>query len=117
MPGRYVSMWRKNEQGAWRCFLEIHSPRPVEDAGTQQGRVMPNSGLDFDSSRLITRIGGGAMDGEANKALISRIADDIWNRGDLAAVDDVMAADARYHGPHMPSGVEDCESWRRAISM
>ena len=27
MPGRYVSMWRKNEQGEWRCFLEIHSPR------------------------------------------------------------------------------------------
>jgi ketosteroid isomerase-like protein len=32
MPGRYVTLWRKNEQGEWRCFLEIHSPRPVEDA-------------------------------------------------------------------------------------
>ena len=31
-PGRYVALWRTNEQGDWRCFLEIHSPRPVEDA-------------------------------------------------------------------------------------
>lgn len=52
-----------------------------------------------------------------NEALVSRIADDIWNRGDLAAVDEVMAADARYQGPHMPDGMGDRESWRRAISM
>lgn len=25
-PGRYVAMWRKNQQGEWKCFLEIHSP-------------------------------------------------------------------------------------------
>ena len=30
MPGRYVTLWRKNEQGEWKVFLEIHSPRPVE---------------------------------------------------------------------------------------
>lgn len=30
LPGRYVSMWRKNEKGEWRCFLEIHSPRPSD---------------------------------------------------------------------------------------
>jgi ketosteroid isomerase-like protein len=32
MPGRYVTLWRKNEQGEWKAFLEIHSPRPVETA-------------------------------------------------------------------------------------
>jgi steroid delta-isomerase-like uncharacterized protein len=53
---------------------------------------------------------------EDNKAMVSRIADDIWNRGDLAAVDEVMAANAKYYGPHMPNGVGDRESWRRAIS-
>jgi ketosteroid isomerase-like protein len=31
MPGRYVTLWRKNEQGEWKCFLEIHSPRSAED--------------------------------------------------------------------------------------
>lgn len=31
MPGRYVTLWRKNEQGEWKCFLEIHSPRPAEE--------------------------------------------------------------------------------------
>lgn len=35
------------------------------------------------------------------KALISRIADDIWNRGDLAVVDEVMSANGKYHGPHV----------------
>jgi ketosteroid isomerase-like protein len=29
-PGRYVSLWRKNEKGEWRCFLEIHSPESLE---------------------------------------------------------------------------------------
>jgi hypothetical protein len=32
MPGRYVTLWRKNEEGEWKAFLEIHSPRPVETA-------------------------------------------------------------------------------------
>lgn len=54
---------------------------------------------------------------EDNKALIARVADDIWNRGDLAVVDELMVADATYHGPHMPGGVGDRESWRRAIGM
>ena len=27
-PGRYVTLWRKNEDGDWKCFLEIHSPDP-----------------------------------------------------------------------------------------
>ena len=31
LPGRYVSLWRRNDQGEWKCFLEIHSPRPPED--------------------------------------------------------------------------------------
>lgn len=38
MPGRYVTLWRKNNRGEWKCFLEIHSPRPYEnapDAGAQ----------------------------------------------------------------------------------
>lgn len=34
MPGRYVSMWRKTAQGEWKCFLEIHSPRPADEADT-----------------------------------------------------------------------------------
>jgi ketosteroid isomerase-like protein/predicted ester cyclase/quercetin dioxygenase-like cupin family protein len=30
-PGQYVTLWRRNEAGEWKCFLEIHSPRPAED--------------------------------------------------------------------------------------
>ena len=56
------------------------------------------------------------MMSEHHKALVSRIADDIWNRGELAAVDEVMAADARYHGPHQPNGVGDREGWRAHIA-
>ncbi len=54
---------------------------------------------------------------DGDKALISRIADDIWNRGDLAVIDEIMAADARYHGPHLPGGTGGREDWRRAIAM
>jgi predicted ester cyclase len=54
---------------------------------------------------------------EDNKVLVHRIADDIWTQGNLAVIDEVMAAGASYHGPHMPGGLGDRESWRRAISM
>lgn len=49
--------------------------------------------------------------------LVSRIADEIWNEGRLDVCDEVMAPDARYYGPHMPGGVADRETWRRAIEM
>ena len=51
------------------------------------------------------------------EALVRRIADEIWNRGELQIADEVMAADARYHGPHMPGGVGTRDSWRQAIGM
>ena len=57
------------------------------------------------------------MSEEANKTLVSRIATDIWNRGDLDVTSEVMAADAQYHGPHMPNGTGDRENWRQAIAM
>ena len=57
------------------------------------------------------------MTDSSDKALVARIADDIWNRHDLAVVDEVMAPDARYHGPHMPGGEGGREDWRRAIAM
>ena len=56
------------------------------------------------------------MSEEEKKALVSRIAVDIWNRGDLDVVDEIMASDAPYHGPHMPNGLGDRESWRGAIA-
>ena len=57
------------------------------------------------------------MNAEERKALVARIANDIWIRGDLNVVDQVMAPEAKYYGPHMPSGVGDRETWRRAIGM
>jgi steroid delta-isomerase-like uncharacterized protein len=51
------------------------------------------------------------------KALVSRVADDVWNRGDLTAADAVMAPDARYHGPHMPGGTGNRETWKAAVAM
>jgi len=54
---------------------------------------------------------------QSKEKLISRIADDAWNCGELAAIDDVMSPDGRYHGPHMPNGLGDRETWKRAISM
>jgi steroid delta-isomerase-like uncharacterized protein len=57
------------------------------------------------------------MSTETDKALVNRIAHDIWNSGNLAAVDEIMAPDARYHGPHMPNGLGGRDDWRNAIAM
>ncbi len=51
------------------------------------------------------------------KALVARIASEIWNKGDLSVIDEVMAPGSPYHGPHMPGGHGDREDWRRAIAM
>lgn len=51
-----------------------------------------------------------------DRALVLRIASEIWNRGELGVVDEVMAADAVYHGPHMPGDVGDREMWREHIA-
>ncbi len=56
------------------------------------------------------------METEHAKALIARVADDVWNRGDLEVLDAVMAPEGRYHGPHMPGGVGGREEWRQAVS-
>ena len=57
------------------------------------------------------------MRDDTRVSIVSRIADDIWNKGDMGVVDLVMAPDAKYHGPHMPNGLGDRENWRRAITM
>lgn len=57
------------------------------------------------------------MSSQDNRALVSRIAHDIWNRGDLSVVDQVMSPEGKYHGPHMPGGTGTREDWRRAIGM
>ena len=54
---------------------------------------------------------------EQDKALISRIATEIWNQGKLSVCDEIMTADAKYHGPHMPNGIGSREDWKRAIGM
>ena len=36
---------------------------------------------------------------------------------DMAAIDKVLAVNENYHGPYMPDGVGDRESWRRAVAM
>lgn len=49
------------------------------------------------------------------KRTISRIADEIWNRGQFEVMDSIMHPNATYHGPHMPSGAGTREDWRRAV--
>jgi len=49
--------------------------------------------------------------------LVSRIADDMWNRGKIDVGDEIMHADARYHGPHMPNGCGGRDDWKRAVAM
>ena len=54
---------------------------------------------------------------EQDKALVSRIATEIWNQGKLFVCDEIMTADAKYYGPHMPKGIGSREDWKKAIAM
>lgn len=54
---------------------------------------------------------------ESHESVISRVASEVWNRGRLAAIDEIMWPDGKYYGPHMPNGLGDREAWKRAIGM
>jgi len=57
------------------------------------------------------------MNKQEKKQIISRIAADIWNRGEIDLANDFMTSDAQYYGPHMPDGVGRREDWKNAIKM
>jgi len=57
------------------------------------------------------------MPADKDVSLVRRIADEIWNQGKLDVIEEIMAADARYHGPHMPGGSGGRDDWRKAIAM
>ncbi len=49
--------------------------------------------------------------------IINRIADEMWNKGLIEVGDEIMEADAKYHGPHMPNGTGTREDWKQAVEM
>ncbi len=46
----------------------------------------------------ILKKGGNTMSAEENKAVLRRIEEEIFNKGDLAVVDELIAPDYVYHG-------------------
>ncbi len=46
------------------------------------------------------------MSTEENKAIDRRFTEEVWNRGNLAVVDELMSADYNGHDPMMPAGSE-----------
>ena len=57
---------------------------------------------------------------EENKALTRRWSEEIWGKGDQAAMDELLAADFTFHYPSgvMPPGVSsDLEGYKQWVSM
>jgi steroid delta-isomerase-like uncharacterized protein len=57
---------------------------------------------------------GDPGDPETNKAIVQRSADEIWNTGNLAIVDEIYGAEFLNHDPTAPD-VRDLESYRQFI--
>lgn len=57
------------------------------------------------------------MNNKNKSSLVSRIADEMWNKGLINVGDEIMESDAKYHGPHMPNGTGTREEWKRAVAM
>jgi steroid delta-isomerase-like uncharacterized protein len=51
---------------------------------------------------LMAQLGAGPQAGEANKAIVRRYMEEIWNQGRLDAVDECFSADGVFHGPNVP---------------
>lgn len=54
---------------------------------------------------------------ETNKALIRRWVEEGWNKGNLAAVDEVYAANVVQHDPGSPFPVNSAEALKRYVGM
>jgi predicted ester cyclase len=54
---------------------------------------------------------------EENKKIVSLIADEIWNKGNLTFCDEIMSEDAKYNGLHMPNGAGTRANWKQATTM
>ncbi len=53
---------------------------------------------------------------EANAALVARFYDQVWNRGDLALLDELVAADHAYHDPTTPRVAPGPAGVRRLVA-
>jgi steroid delta-isomerase-like uncharacterized protein len=50
---------------------------------------------------------------EENKALVRRALEDVWNRGDLVAADEIFAGDVVMHHPTEPEPIHGLEGFKR----
>jgi steroid delta-isomerase-like uncharacterized protein len=52
---------------------------------------------------------------DANKSIARSFMEDCWNRGDMKAMDSVVAKECRYHDPVFPSFTSGLDSLKRHI--
>jgi steroid delta-isomerase-like uncharacterized protein len=55
------------------------------------------------------------MQPEDNKQIIRRFMDECWNKGNLNAISELVAANSRYHDPVFPSLTSGADNIRRHI--
>jgi steroid delta-isomerase-like uncharacterized protein len=56
------------------------------------------------------------MSAEENKAIISRLLDDVWNGGEPAVADDLLAPDFVRHGPAMEGEARGPQGFRQLVA-
>lgn len=54
---------------------------------------------------------------EENKALVRRVFEDVWNKGNLAVVDELCATNYLGHQPSIPEGIRGPEGFKQFVTM
>jgi len=55
------------------------------------------------------------MSAEENKAVVRRLSEELWNTGNLASYDEIIADDYIAHDPNVPGGTLDKQGFRKWI--
>ena len=63
---------------------------------------------------FLTWVGAPRASAQTNAEIVQRVADEIWNRGNLPAADELFADDFINHDPN-PGGVTDLEGYKRWV--
>ncbi len=96
-------------------ILEFHKEQGPD--GTDTTRLMPASENKGDKTEILTRspISGGDQ-AEKNVALVQRFFEEVWNKGNLNLVDELLAQDFEDHGrpPGTPRGHK---SYKSSVNM
>ena len=111
----YRAMHRAHAEPVRPLPVAAVRPTPIERPSPRSGRSPQSGGEHKELRKKHERKGKPDMSAEENKALIREVIEEVWNKGDLAAVDRYFAPHYVDHAP-LPGQAPGPEGYKGAVA-